>query len=240
MRFALELCSDVAGIPLEVLILTALLRGSYRRYPAPFVYVLALFMTTILETPLWVAGYIYLVRYSDRRIWIQWHSCYWVDQFILMVLEFALVVSFIHRATASVRPRRIVRLAVSGGAILFAAVTLAMYYNPRVALGQWMTPWASELHFCAAIFDLALWAMLVASRRRDPILLMLAGALGIQFTGGAIGEAVRNLAQGNQSLALSLVGGMVIIARNLTFLYIWRQALRGPRHANRAALAQTL
>jgi len=228
MRFALELCSDVAGIPLEVLILSALLRGSYKRYPAPFAYVSALFMTTALETPLWVAGYINLVRYSDRRIWIQWHSCYWVDQFILMVLEFALVVSFIYQATATVGPRRIVRLAVSGGAVLFAATTFAIHHNARVAPGQWMTPWASDLHFCAAILDLALWAMLVASTRRDPILLMLSGALGIQFAGGAIGEAVRNLAQVNQSLALSVLGGIVIIASNLTFLYIWRQALRGP------------
>jgi hypothetical protein len=240
MRFTLEVCSNVAGIPLEVLILSALLHGAYRRYPGPFVYVLTLFMTTVLETSLYVAGYIYRVRYSDRHIWIQWHSCYWIDQFILMVLEFALVIGFIYQATAAIRPRRVVRLALSGGAILFAAVAFAIHYNPRIAPGLWMTPWASNLHLCAAILDMALWAMLVASRKRDQTLLLLAAGLGIEFTGGAIGASVRDLALAKQSLALNLIGGIVIIASNLAFLYIWRQALRWqPQRANREALAHT-
>jgi hypothetical protein len=240
MRLALEVCTNVAGVPLEVLILSALLRGSFKRYPVPFAYLLVVFVTTILEITLYVVGYIDVVRYADRHVWMQYFSCYWVDEFIRMALEFALVIGFIYQATATVRPRRLLRLAVSGGACLFAAATFAIHHNARVAPGQWMTPWASDLHFCAAILDLALWALLVASRRRDPILLMLSGALGIQFTGGAIGEAVRNLAQANQSLGLSLVGGVVIIASNLTFLYIWRQALRGPQRANREALAPIL
>jgi hypothetical protein len=98
-----------------------------------------------------------------------------------------------------------------------------------------MTAWTSNLNFCAVILDLGLWAMLIGSRAKDFRLLMFSGALGILFTGAAISGSISNLAVARRSTALTFAGGLVNIASNLTFLYIWWQALRsreaGDRHS---------
>jgi len=87
-----------------------------------------------------------------------------------------------------------------------------------------MTPWARDLNFGSAILDVALWAMLIAKRRKDSRVLMLSGALGIMFSGEAIGGSLRNL-----SRASVLPGGVLMVFTYLVFLYIWWQTFRAPR-----------
>ena len=88
-----------------------------------------------------------------------------------------------------------------------------------------MTPWIRDLDFGAAILALGLWAVLLNSREKDYRILMVAGGLGIQFTGGAIGQAGRDL-----SHSLWVVMGDLTYLTNLMCLYIWWQAFRQPRH----------
>jgi hypothetical protein len=120
---------------------------------------------------------------------------------------------------------------VIGGAVLFAATTFLINFDIHIQkVGEWMTPWTSELHFCAAVLDLGLWAMLIGVRRRDRRLLVLSGALGILFTGEAIGESVRQLSQSRHSGAVALIGNVVLMVANQVFLYMWWQAFRtGPK-----------
>jgi hypothetical protein len=222
MRFALNVCANLIGIPLEVLILAAFLRGSYRRYPALFVYMSAVFVVSLLETPLYIMGH-----FDLHSAWhSQWVKCYYIDERVLMGLVFVAVLSLIYQATEQVRSRRVMRASVVCGAILVAAVTFWIHYNPTVPTGQWMAPWTSDLYFCAAILDLGLWIMLIGSSAKDPRLLMFSGALGILFAGSAIAESIANLAVPRRSTALTFVGGLVNIMSNLTFLYVWWQALR--------------
>ena len=68
--------------------------------------------------------------------------------------------------------------------------------------------------------------MLIGSRAKDSRLLMFSGALGILFAGAAIGASISDLAVARRSSALTFAGGLVSILSNLTFLYIWWQALR--------------
>ena len=226
MRFALNICANLVGIPLEILIIAAMLRGSYRRYPALFVYMLAVFVVSLVETPLYVVGHLDLVRYSDRHVWRQYLKCYWIDERVLIALVFVVVLSLIYQATEKARSRRVMRASVVGGAVLFSAIAFWAHYDPAVPPGQWMTAWTSNLYFCAAILDLGLWAMLIGSRAKDSRLLMFSGALGILFTGAAIGGSISNLAVAQRSSALTFAGGLVTMLSNLTFLYIWWQALR--------------
>ena len=95
-----------------------------------------------------------------------------------------------------------------------------------------MTPWSSNLNFCSAILDLALWALLIASREKDQRLLMLSGALGIQFTGEAIGHALRNLSRRNHSTLMVSLGNAVAVLTYLAFLYILWQTFRPSRAKN--------
>ena len=222
MRFALNVCAYLVGIPLEVLILAAFLRGPYRRYPALFVYMSAVFVVSLVETPLSIMGPLYL-NSAWHSLWLKF---YYIDEPVLMGLVFVAVFSLIYQATEEVRSRRLVRASVVCGATLVAAITFWIHYNPTVATGVWMAPWTSDLYFCAAILDLGLWIMLIGSRAKDPRLLMFSGALGILFAGSAIAESIYNLATPRHSTALTFAGGLVTILSNLTFLYVWWQALR--------------
>ena len=89
-----------------------------------------------------------------------------------------------------------------------------------------MNLWIRDLNFCAAVMDLALWAMLIANPRRDHQLLLLSGGLGILFTGRAIGGAILQMASQYRSSPISLLGAIVQTTAILCFLYVWWQALR--------------
>jgi hypothetical protein len=97
-----------------------------------------------------------------------------------------------------------------------------------------MTPWTRDLNFGSAILDLGLWTLLVASREKDRLLLMLSGALGIQFTGEAIGGSLRNVAvaiygRTVQARPLILTGNVLMMAADLACMYIWWRAFREAR-----------
>jgi hypothetical protein len=134
--------------------------------------------------------------------------------------------SLIYQATSKLRARRIVRVSLIAGAILFAGISFLIHWNPALNTGSFMTPWTRDLNFCSAILDMALWALLIAAREKDHRLLLLSGGLGIQFTGGAMGRSIGQLALRTRSRALFLSGGVVTLLADLVFLYIWWQALR--------------
>jgi len=217
MRFAIQLCGYGVGLPLELLIIAALLRGGYRRFPFIFAYIIVEFLTTVLEIPAYVAYYTgHPFATGHGRAYY-----YWLDEGVLQALIFAVVISLVYHATAKLGSRRIVRASLVGGAILFAGASFLIHFQHGVVAGTWMTPWTRDLSFSSTILDLALWAMLIASREKDHRLLMLSGALGIQFTGEAIGESLRHL-----SRSTVFPGNVLIMLTNLLFLYIWWQALR--------------
>ena len=221
MRFAIQLCGLVIGLPLQILIIGTLLRGGYRRFPFLFAYVVGDFMTTVVEVPS-------AVGYYQGRQWaaVAFPAVHWFNVVVMQVLVYAVVMSLIYQATGALRARRIVRASLIAGAILFAGISFLIHWNPALNRGSFMTPWTRDLNLCSAILDMALWALLIAWREKDNRLLLLSGGLGIQFTGEAIGTSIVQLALSTRSRALSLSGGVVIVLANLMFLYIWWQAFR--------------
>jgi hypothetical protein len=222
-RFLLQVCGWLIGIPLEVLIITALLRGPYRRYPLVFVYMIVTFVITVVEVP------IYTEAWFTRAAAVlhQAAEVYWVSEWVLQVLIFATVLSLIDQATVGSQRRRTMRLGLTIVALLFAGTSFFIHYRPSpVKLGYWMTPWTRDLSVCATVLDLTLWTILIASRQKDRRLLLISGAFGMQFTGEAIGEAIRNLAVPNMVRALSLTGSVVDMLANLACLYVWWRTFR--------------
>jgi hypothetical protein len=221
MRFAILLCGLVIGLALQLLIIGALLRGGYRRFPFLFAYVIGDFLTTAVEVPS-------AVGYHRGTQWaaVAFPAIHWFNDVVTQVLVYAVVMSLIYQATGQLRSRRIVRVSLIAGAILFAGISFLIHWNPALNLGSFMTPWIRDLNFCSAILDLALWALLIASREKDHRLLLLSGGLGIQFTGEAIGESIVQLALRTRSHAMSLTGAVLMLLADLMFLYIWWQALR--------------
>ena len=139
----------------------------------------------------------------------------------MQVLVFLLVISLVYIATKHMRPRRTILAAIICGTVMVASISFLAHYDPHIATGRWMTRFTRDLNFCAAILLVGLWTMLISARQKDYKLLMITGGLGIQFAGGAIGQALRDM-----SPAIVMAASDFTVIANLARLYIWWQALR--------------
>jgi hypothetical protein len=217
MQRVLQLLLYCIGIPLEVLVIYAMVKSrAYRGFPFVFAYATAVFVSSIVEVPAYVAHFMGAPRSRTRAFY------YWINEGVLQLLIFVAVISLVYTATASLHNRTTIRRAIVVGAVLFSAGSIAFHYDPQSVTGTWMTLVSRDLNFCTAVLDLALWMMLLAFRRADHRLLLLSGGLGIQFTGEAIGHSLRHVLP----RSIVLVGSTVVVLANLTCLYVWWQAFR--------------
>jgi|SRR5438874_7605118 len=216
MNLAFQIAGYVIGLPLQLMVIQAMLREAWRTYPFLFLYVLADFITTIVEIQ---PGLAYDTGTAAARR--RWAQIYWVDERIIGVLLFLLVLSLVYRATEDRAPKRTILLILIAATVAIVGVSFAVHYDSTLLTGKWMTPWLRDVNFCAAILDLGLWAMLIGSPKRDYRLLMISGALGIQFTAGAIGQALREI-----SHSLTSVTAVFIMAANIACTYIFWQTFR--------------
>ncbi len=221
MGLWLQVIGYVAAFALQILILHAMRRGAWRRYPFVFLYVVVDLITNILEiTP-------NLERATGSvAVRRQYNYIFYWDERVMQVLLFLMVLSLIYHATADLPARRSFITLLVCGSVVFALGSLAIHYSPEVTTGRWMNRWTRDMNFCATILDLILWATLIRARKKDQILLMVAGALGLQFTANAIGQALRDLSHGTVDAT-----AFVIVTANLTCLFIWWQAFRLPAAA---------
>lgn len=206
MKTALQYCAYAIGLWLNVLVISALLRGVYRQYPFVFAYSLALLTSTTVEIGLQGANR------ATRDTY------YWIAEVILAVLVFCVVIAFIDQAARYSRQKVVERHWLVLGAALIMAVSFAMRHGPPNAR---MTLVSRDLNICAVILDLILWSLLVAARRPDRRLLLLSGGLGLQLTGAIMGESLRHLSRN-----LVLVGSLLEVTAGFLGLYIWWRALR--------------
>jgi hypothetical protein len=220
MRALIQYVSWGVGLPLELLIIGALLRGPYRRFPLLLLYSVALFLTTVIEVSV-NQGYFSGLRFAHSPA-----TYYWVDEAIRQGLLFAVVLTLAYHATYQLRSRNLVRMAIIAGGIALAGISFLVHHQGQLPKGvgrwHWMTLWVRDITFASAILDLAIWALLITTRNKDTQLLLLASGLGIQFTGDAIAESVRSLLG---SLPLS-PGDVLEVLTSLAALWIWWQALR--------------
>jgi hypothetical protein len=229
MQLAIQIASFIIGVPLEILILSAMLRGQWRQYPFVFLYVAADFVTTLLE---FQPALKYDTASAAERQQFAW--LYWWDERAMQILVFLLVISLIYQASAHLSSRRLLVGGAVCGILAYAGITYLVYYDPHAKIGIWMNPWLRNLNFSAAILDLGLWALLIGARRKNYKLLMVSGALGIQFTVGAIGQALRYMSHSSVQVTADLIA-----CANLCGLYIFWQAFRLPSERKLAPRALT-
>ena len=216
MKPVFQVGAYLFGVPLELMVIAALLRGEYRRYPFVFLYVVVDLLTTILEIQPSMA---YSSGTPEARH--RWAQMFWFNERIMQVLVFLLVISLVYRATKHLRPRHSLLTGTICATLLVAAISFWAHYDPNLILGRYMTPWTRDLNFCAAVLDLGLWALLIGSRKKDYQLLLVTGALGIQFAGGAIGQSLRDM-----SPAIVTAASDFLMITNVARVYIWWRALR--------------
>jgi hypothetical protein len=221
MKPVFQVAAYLFGVPLDLMVVAALLRGEYRRYPFVFLYAVVDLLTTILEIQPSMA-YSSGTREAKHR----WAQMFWIDEQIMQVLVFLLVISLVYRATEDLRPRRTLLAGTICGTVLVAAISLWAHYDPTHPMGIYMTRWTRDLNFCAAILDLGLWVLLIGSKKKDYTLLLVTGALGIQFAGGAIGQSLRDM-----SPAIVTAASDLTVITGLSRYYIWWRAFRGKPQA---------
>ena len=230
MRFALQLCAWIVGIPLQLMVIAALVRGAWRQYLLLFVYSITAFLIAVAEIPS------YLAKYSGQAdaqsALSKW---YWYDDVILETLLYTVVIALIYRATERMQPRALIRTLLTAAALIFAGVSLYVHYSPTLGRGEWMNPWTRDLSFCSMVLDLALWTFLISSKKKDPQLLLVSGGLGIQFAGSAIGDAIQDLAAKAYHAHQFSTGVVTVMSRSgaifstltgFACLFIWWHAFR--------------
>jgi len=221
MRFAIQILALAVDLPLQVLIVAALIRGSWRRFPL----VLALSVVELISALVQAPGALEsaLGRHTPG---ITYQAAYWTGETINRLLVYAVVISLLYQACARLRSARPVRAALILGACLVAGGTFLAHYDPSQARGLWMTPWFRDLNFTCAAIDIMLWTLLLVARDRDRQLLLLSGGLGVEFAGASIGESLRQMSIPSRSVPLAWTGSAVIVAATAFRLYAWWRALR--------------
>jgi hypothetical protein len=196
---------------LQILVVSVMLRGAYRRYGALFGYTIVLFVTSAVET----------VAFCWPSHAALPSTEYWVFDSIRQALVYVVVISLIFSASEQSARRASIGRFLITGSVLFAALSLYFTYN--LGLNYWMTRFSRNLGFLAVILSLVLWAALLKHRRPDQTLLMVTGGMGIQMAGKAIGHALRQL-----SPSTLTAGNLVIVLSHLLCLYVWLQAFLKP------------
>jgi hypothetical protein len=204
---ALQYGAWIIGLWLNLQVISALVRGSYRQYPFVFAYSLALLVSTVVEIGLRVAPKTLRQQY------------YWTDEIVLDVLVFCVVIAFIDEAARHSGHKPVERHWLILAAGLIFVGSYAFHHSSH--FNRQMTLISRDLNMCAVVLDLILWSLLVSARRPNRRLMLLSGGLGLQLTGAIMGEQLRNF-----SHSLFLTGTLLEVTTGLLGLYIWWRALR--------------
>ncbi len=204
----------IVGIPLEILVISSLLGRAGRRFPLLLVYNVAMLLATVIE----------IAARTSVSIGRQFKNYYWIDYAVLELLLFLAVISLVYQATERQPNRDTTRRYLIAGLILITAVSWFAHAGPK--LNEHMTLVVRDLNFASAILDLILWSALIRQRNRERTLLLISGGLGLQFTGEAIGQSLRQLALRQRSTPIAIGGNCVLIVANMLCLYVWWQAFR--------------
>jgi len=214
------------SLALQVLLLNSLRRGVYKDYGFVFAYSIVLFFTTLADGAVNL-NVVSLSRTAAATLFYQNDA---VRQFLL----FAVVISLIDRAMKD-NPMRIrVRFLLIAAGIGVTLLSLQIHSSSDVLEGRsdrsrfvlLMTSVTRDLSFGSVGLTLLLWLILIAARKKDHQLLMVTGGLGLQFTGEAIGQSLRQLSREHYSALV--IGNLVAGITHLLRLYVWYSAFRKP------------
>jgi len=221
MRLAIQILAYAVDLPLQILVVAALLRGSWRRFPM----VLALSAVELVSALVQAPGTLQTLA-GHHPPGLSYQTLYWYGAIVEGLLLYSVMISLLYRATERLRSARQARVALILGACAVAGGALLVHYDPSQQPRVWLTSWFRDLYFACAVMDIVLWTLLLAARDKDRQLLLLSGGLGVEFAGSAIGESLRQMAIRSRSHPLSLTGAVVMLAAGAFRYYAWWRALR--------------
>lgn len=139
---------------------------------------------------------------------------YWSNDVLVDLFRFVLVIVLIYRASEGTK--RVSGRILTGLVVAMIVLPFVLFHPTFQPFphATWFNSTSELLNFGAAIMNLMLWATLIASRRRDPKLLMVSAGLGVIVTGTAI-------AYGAEFLLGNAGFGTMSFFMNLTQLAGW-------------------
>lgn len=196
--------SGLVGATLQLLLIHIFLRGRWKKYPFLFAFLVVTFLITVVEA----AEFWKLVAWSDLGVHL-----YWTNEIITQALAFSVVISLMYAAGRDSGQRAPRLRLFTIGALLVMLLLVSVAYSP-VSLTRWMTGATRNLSFASAILNLFLWSSLLARRKRDPELMLICSAFGIQTTGKALGHSLRVLGfpwLGNPLIPITYILSLAIL-----------------------------
>jgi len=204
------------SLGLQLFVIGLLRRGAYKDYPLVFAYSLILIMTTVADGAVF-AG---LARME---------SGFYRNEALRQLLLFTVVMSLMDRAIRERPYRGRIRIFLALSACAAVLISVEIHREARdLHYNLWATQVGRDLSFGSVVLTLLLWVTLISSQRKDAQLLMVTGGLGLQFTGEAIGQSMRQMSVPHHHILL-LAGNLVLTASHLMRLYVWSEAFRRPR-----------
>jgi hypothetical protein len=194
------------GVLFQILVIASLTRGLFRRFTVLSVYAIVSFFLTVVEAAVFLK--LYTWKATDLV------HLYWVDEIVVQVLVFALVISLTSSALKSSTGNKRAGFSLYGAALIVMALSILLAYTTKADLSAWMTEASRNLSFASAILNLLLWSVLLSQRNKDQQLLMLSGGFGVQTTGKAMGHSIRRLGHwdaGNVFMVLTYILSLAII-----------------------------
>jgi hypothetical protein len=194
---------------LQVLLISAVIR-QYRKFPILACYAVVSFLATVMEGAIYLRAFGFSTEFSK--------DIYWINEGIIQVLVYLLVVSLMGKTLSTGTQKRGFRFDYAVAALALMAFCIVVAYKPDSHYLVSMTAASRNLSFASAILNLLLWSMLLATKKRDPQLLTLSTGLGVQTTGRAIGHSLRKI----PVTELKLLGNsLMVLTYMLSFVILW-------------------
>ena len=128
MKQVLQVCAYLIGVPLELMVIAALLRGEYRNIPS-FFFMPWSILTTVLE----IQSAIATVRRARTPSTVG--DPVGANERITQVLVLLLVLSLVYSATKDMRPRRTLLTVIICGTVIVAVISswlITIRIYPRI------------------------------------------------------------------------------------------------------------
>lgn len=194
---------------LQVLLISSVIRN-FRKFPVLACYAIASFLATVMEGAIYLQAFSFSSEFS-RQI-------YWLDEAILQVLVYLLVISLMSKGLAAkASDHRGFRFDLAVSALLVMAFCILVDYKPG-AHYLVETGASRNLSFASAILNLILWMVLLTNKNRDHQLLVLSSGLGVQTTGRAIGHSLRQIPLPGLKLAGNT---LIVLTYMISFFILW-------------------
>ena len=201
------------SVVLQCSLVILLLFGPTRRYFVILSYSLLYLFTSVTE--------VLVMRYLGRRSPL-YHQVYWADEIILDLVLFVMVIWLGYRATEDPKsPARSLRIPLL--IVATAAIALPFLSSAPLLSVHWYRFASQVLNFGGTLLNMGLWMGLIASKKRDPQLLLVSAGLGIAVTGQALYYGALLLTPPGW---LRMIGDQLNVLTHILGVAIWCYAFR--------------